>query len=40
LLTETFNENWATIVFEIVNETDYISDVWTRQRPQPQLTQK
>jgi len=35
---ETVNENLATSVFEIVNETDFKGDAWIRQRQQPVLT--
>jgi hypothetical protein len=34
------NENSATTVSEIVNDTDFAGDAWIRQRPQPLLTQK
>jgi hypothetical protein len=37
---EKVNENWATTVFEIVNETDSKGDLWIRQRPQPLLNKK
>jgi hypothetical protein len=37
---EKGNENWATTVSEIVNETDFEGDAWIRQRPQPLLTHK
>jgi hypothetical protein len=38
--SEIVNENWATTVSEIVNETDSKADAWIRQLPQPLLTQK
>ena len=38
--SEIVNENWATTVSEIVNETDSKADTWIRQLPQPLLTQK
>jgi hypothetical protein len=28
---ETVNENWATIIFEIINETDSKGDTWIGQ---------
>ena len=37
---ETVNENWATVVSEIVNETDSKGDAWIRKCSQPVLTQK
>ena len=37
---ETVNENWATTVFDIVNETYSKGDAWIRMWSQPLLTQK
>ena len=37
---EKVNENLATTLSEIVNETDSKGDAWIRQRPQPLLTHK
>jgi hypothetical protein len=34
------DENWVTVVFEIVSETDSKGDAWIRQRPWPLLTEK
>jgi hypothetical protein len=37
---ETVNENYATAVSEIMNETDSKGDAWIRKCSQPLLTQK
>ena len=37
---EKVNENWATTVSEIINETDSEGEAWIRQHPQPLLTRK
>jgi hypothetical protein len=37
---ETLNENGATVVSEIVNETDSKGDAWIQKFSQPLLTQK
>jgi len=37
---ETVNENWASVISEIVKETDSIGDAWICQRQQALLTNK
>jgi hypothetical protein len=37
---ETLNENGATVVFEIMNETDFKGDARIQKFSQPLLTQK
>jgi hypothetical protein len=37
---EKANENWATTVSEILNETHFEGDAWIRQRLEPLFNQK